>query len=110
MNYLDFIETMRALPHFREFGCVKCGTRHRVHILAWGFDCVKCKIRHKTRREGSIGTEIQDAIDAVLAWAEKEEGKDEVQRILAWRAKMNEEEPDEDPPARGGGAAQSRSR
>jgi ribosomal protein L37AE/L43A len=68
MDYYKVIEEIESLKHFRNICCPECGHQHRVHILQIGLICSKCKKSMKLRGFASIGSEIQDVIDAVLEW------------------------------------------
>jgi hypothetical protein len=68
MSYTDVLEDIEKLPHYREFVCRRCGHKQNIYILTIQTDCEKCKTRSKLRRYAAIGSEIEDVIDAVLAW------------------------------------------
>ena len=76
----DIISEIEHLPHFHTFKCQACSTDIRVHALQIYAECPRCKRRHKCRSLGAIGSEIQDVIDAVLAWAGRGEEFDAVMR------------------------------
>lgn len=62
------IEEISALNHFREFKCADCNHEIKVHVLKIHAICPNCGAEKKCRGFGSIGTEIEDVIDAVLEW------------------------------------------
>jgi ribosomal protein L37AE/L43A len=68
MDYYEVIKEIESLKHFRDICCPECGHQHRVHILQIVLICSKCKKKMKLRGLASIGSEIQDVIDAVLEW------------------------------------------
>ncbi len=68
MSYPQIIEEINSLPHYREFTCKNCGLKQKVYILVIQGKCEQCGIIYKYRGFGSIGTEIEDVIDAVLEW------------------------------------------
>ena len=68
MSYTDVIERIEDLPHYRDFTCSHCGHRQRTYTLLIQVQCEKCNTRLKIRGHASIGAEIEDVIDAVLAW------------------------------------------
>ena len=65
----DVISEIEALEHFRSVDCYSCKESFRVHTLQIQVSCPHCGADMKCRAFGGIGTEIQDVIDAVLAWA-----------------------------------------
>lgn len=67
MSYTEIIEGIENLPHYREFTCRQCGHRQRVYSLVVRSHCEKCKTSVKLRRYAA-SPEIEDIIDAVLAW------------------------------------------
>ena len=62
----DPIEQIRTLPKTRPFTC--CGRTTNVSILQIYGQCPECGQNVKMRRLGSVGSEIEDVIDAVLEW------------------------------------------
>jgi predicted RNA-binding Zn-ribbon protein involved in translation (DUF1610 family) len=76
----DIISEIERLPHFRPVKCTECSTEIRVQALQIYAECPKCGFRHKCRGFAAIGGEVQDVIDAVLAWAGEEESFDAVMR------------------------------
>ena len=64
----DIIEEIKLLPHFTDVECPNCKERIRLHTLQIQANCPYCGLGFKHRGYGSIGTEIQDVIDAVLEW------------------------------------------
>jgi len=81
------ITEIEKLPHFSTFKCNDCSAEVRVHALQIYATCPQCGAQRKCRASGAVGTEIQDVIDAVLAWAGQGESFDAVmkqrQKILA---------------------------
>jgi len=65
----DIISEIERLPHFHTMNCSGCSTGLRVHALQIYANCPKCGLRHKCRGFAATGSETQDVIDAVLAWA-----------------------------------------
>ena len=76
----DVIQEIEKLPHFHTLKCPACSTDIRVHALEIYAECPKCGLRHKCRGLAAIGSEIQDVIDAVLAWAGRGEEFEAVMR------------------------------
>jgi len=68
MSYTDVIKDIENLPHYREYTCRQCGHKQWVYSLVIQSPCEKCGTRSKLRRYASIGSEIEDVIDTVLAW------------------------------------------
>ncbi len=68
MREFNEFEALENLPHYREFTCPMCGHKQEVYILLIHINCEQCNFRGKLRGHGSIGTEIEDVIDAVLGW------------------------------------------
>jgi hypothetical protein len=68
MSYTAVLEDIEELPHYREFFCRHCGHKQNVYILTIQSECENCKTRSKLRRYTALGAEIEDVIDAVLAW------------------------------------------
>jgi hypothetical protein len=81
------ISEIERLPHFRTFKCRDCSGAIRVHALQIYALCPQCGVQHKCRSFSAVGTELEDVIDAVLAWAGDGEAFDAVmkrrQQILA---------------------------
>lgn len=76
----DIISEIEQLPHFDCIKCTGCAAEIRVHVLQIYADCPACGRQTKCRSFGGIGTEIQDVIDAVLAWAGEGEAFDAVMK------------------------------
>lgn len=76
----DVIGEIQQLPHFHTLKCDGCSTEIRVHALQIYAECPRCSRRHKCRSFGAVGTEIQDVIDAVLAWSGRGEEFDAVMK------------------------------
>lgn len=68
MPHTDVLEDIESLPHYREYVCPRCGHDNEEYVLIIQANCEKCDLRVKLRGFASIGTEIEDVIDAVLAW------------------------------------------
>src|SRR3972149_10897715 len=68
MSYTDVIKDIENLSHYREYICSQCGQKQKIYILRIHAGCEKCGARSKLRGFASIGSEIEDVIDAVLAW------------------------------------------
>ena len=81
----EVIAEIESLEHFRFVDCSSCGEQVRIHVLQIHVDCPNCGAEMKCRAFGGIGTEIQDVIDAVLAWAGEGE---EFQAVLARRQQI----------------------
>jgi hypothetical protein len=62
------IEDITNLPHYREFICNQCGHKQRAYSLVVQTHCENCKTTLKLRGYAAIGSEVEDVIDAVLAW------------------------------------------
>jgi ribosomal protein S27E len=71
MSYIKAIEDIQNLPHYYEFTCSKCEHRQKVYALQIHDKCEQCGTEYKFRGVVPIGTEIEDVIDAVLAWLGK---------------------------------------
>lgn len=71
MSYAKIIEEIQKLPRYYEYTCSKCGHTQKVYALLIHGKCEQCGTEYKFRGVGSIGTEIEDVIDAVLAWLGK---------------------------------------
>jgi hypothetical protein len=82
MSYIDCIEDIKKLSHYREYICSNCGYKQTVYILIIQKDCEKCGEQGKLRRYESIGAETEDIIDAVLDWLGK--GK-EFKDAMDWK-------------------------
>ena len=76
----SIISEIEQLPHFRSFECGGCSSELRVHALQIYADCPKCARHHKCRSFAAVGSEIQDVIDAVLAWSGRGEEFDAVMK------------------------------
>ncbi len=68
MSYTNVIEDIQKLPHFRDFTCNQCGNKQKVYSLSLNIECKNCKAQSKSRGYASIGSEVEDVIDAVLEW------------------------------------------
>ena len=68
MSYTDVLERIEALPHYRTITCSQCGHTQRFYSLLVNADCEECHTHFKLRSFVSIGGEIEDVVDAVLAW------------------------------------------
>ena len=68
MSYSDIIQRIENLEHFRQVKCPACKEKQRFYILDIHGSCSTCGTKLKLRGLGSIGTEIEDVIDAVLEW------------------------------------------
>ena len=68
MSYADVIECIENLPRFRTFTCKQCGNEQQVYSLLIHANCQKCQARVKLRGYASLGSEIEDVLDAALAW------------------------------------------
>jgi transcription elongation factor Elf1 len=68
MSFANLIDMINKLAHERKFICPKCGRRSVVSILSIYADCPQCSTRLKLRGYGAIGDEVEDVVDAVLAW------------------------------------------
>jgi hypothetical protein len=69
MSLNNIIDEIAKLPHFQSYQCSICGYTVQYHVLQINAVCPGCGLESKVRGHGSIGTEIQDIIDAVLEWA-----------------------------------------
>lgn len=72
MSYTSVIEEIENLPHYREYVCKRCGHPQQVYSLTIQTSCNKCGLQTKLRGYGSIGSEVEDVIDAVLGWLGKD--------------------------------------
>jgi len=81
----DVIAEIEALEPFNTLECGDCKRQIRVHALQIYANCPQCSSEIKCRSFGAIGTEIQDVIDAVLAWARTDE---ELDALLARRQEI----------------------
>lgn len=68
MSYTQTIEDIQDLPHYREYTCHNCGHKQNAFVLLIQRECEQCGTRSKLRRYASVGTEIEDVVDAVLEW------------------------------------------
>ena len=68
LSYIDCIEDINKLPHYREYACKNCGHKQKAYILIIDAECEKCGQRGKLRRYASLGAETEDLIDVVLDW------------------------------------------
>jgi len=73
MSYSKVIDKIGHVPHYREFICGECGTKQSAYSLLIQTNCQKCNARVKLRGYGALGSEVEDVIDAVLAWIGKGE-------------------------------------
>jgi predicted RNA-binding Zn-ribbon protein involved in translation (DUF1610 family) len=71
---------IEELAHFSVIACKGCAAELRVHVLQIYAQCPQCGASNKCRAFGGIGTEIQDVVDAVLAWAGDGENFDAVMK------------------------------
>jgi transcription elongation factor Elf1 len=67
MSYTKVIEDIENLPHYREYTCRQCGHKQKAYILVVNSRCEQCGVCGKLRRYAA-SPEIEDVIDAVLAW------------------------------------------
>jgi predicted RNA-binding Zn-ribbon protein involved in translation (DUF1610 family) len=74
------ISEIELLQHFLTFRCKECPAEIRVHALQIYAVCPQCGLQHKCRSFGAIGTELEDVIDAVLAWSGEGETFEAVMR------------------------------
>jgi DNA-directed RNA polymerase subunit RPC12/RpoP len=68
MSFSNLISMISKLSHERTFVCPKCGRHGVVGILSMYVDCPQCSTRLKLRGYGAIGDDVEDVVDAVLAW------------------------------------------
>lgn len=68
MSFTKVIEEIENLPHYREYICKHCGHRQKIYSLTIQTKCGICGKPTKLRGFGSLGSEVEDVIDAVLAW------------------------------------------
>ena len=68
MSYTEVIDEIQTLPHYREYTCRKCGHNQKVFILKIQSICEQCGRECKFRGFAPIGSELEDVIEAVLAW------------------------------------------
>lgn len=80
MAYLEIINEIQKLPHYREFTCSKCGKKQQVFMLIIHGECVQCGTNYKYRGIAPIGSEVEDVIDAVLEWIGKGDDFDEAMK------------------------------
>lgn len=71
MSYTNVIKDIENLPHYREYVCKQCGHQQQIYSLFIQANCEKCGTQVKLRGYASIGSEIEDVIDAVLEWLGK---------------------------------------
>ena len=67
MSYINVMEDIQRLPHYREFTCKRCGHKQQVYSLLVQAQCERCNTPVKLRRY-SAAPEIEDVIDNVLSW------------------------------------------
>lgn len=67
-NNIDIIDEINRLPRFRKYTCHQCGHEQEVYTLEIYGICKSCGRKSKLRGFASMGTEIEDVIDAVLQW------------------------------------------
>ena len=70
---MDILKEIELLERWQHHKCA-CGTKFKTCTLKIHCVCPSCGIEEKQRAFGSIGTEAQDVIDAVLKWAGTGEG------------------------------------
>jgi ribosomal protein S27E len=68
MSYSELIEDIQNLPRYREVTCHECSHQQKVHTLVIQLQCNNCGTTLKLRGYAAIGSEIEDVVDAVLAW------------------------------------------
>jgi ribosomal protein S27E len=68
MSYINVIEDIETLSHYREYKCKNCGHNQKAYVLTIQEKCEKCGQIGKLRGYSAIGSEIEDVVDAVLAW------------------------------------------
>jgi DNA-directed RNA polymerase subunit RPC12/RpoP len=68
MAYSDVISHIEGLPRYREYVCPTCGHNQRAYALVIQANCEECGARVKLRGYAAVGSEVEDVIDAVLAW------------------------------------------
>jgi hypothetical protein len=68
MTYTEIIQDVESLPHYRSVTCREGGHQQEFYILEVQGQCESCKRKFKLRGYAGIGSEIEDVIDAVLAW------------------------------------------
>jgi len=82
MSYLKIIEDINALPRYRKYTCSKCGYTQRVYVQIIHGECKQCGVKYRFRGIAPIGSEVEDVIDAVLAWL----GQDgEFEDAMEWK-------------------------
>lgn len=84
MSYTDVIEEIENLPHYREYTCKHCNHKQKIYSLTIQAECKLCKKTIKLRGFGSVGSEIEDVVDTVLAWL----GTDNEFRLAMERKQM----------------------
>ncbi len=82
MSYIDCIEDIKKMPHYREYVCSNCGHKQKAYILIIQQKCEKCGEKAKLRGYESLGAETEDIIDTVLDWIGKGE---EFKNALEWK-------------------------
>jgi hypothetical protein len=68
MSYTAAIDEIEGLPYYREYKCPRCSYEQKAYILAIQANCNNCDRPVKLRGYASLGSEIEDVVDAVLAW------------------------------------------
>ena len=92
MSYWSVMQEIEALPHYREYVCLKCNHKQNALVLLIQHNCENCGERYKMRSYGSIGTEVEDVIDSVLDWMGEGEILEEIMKWMQTRDSF----PDED--------------
>jgi primosomal protein N' len=87
MTHSQWLEDLQKLPHYREYTCSHCGHRQKAYVLEIQRDCDNCGTRAKLRGYVAIGTEIEDVIDAGLAWLATGE---DLQRALQRKQELDQ--------------------
>jgi len=88
MSYTYVIEQIEDLPRFREFTCTVCGHMQKAYALLIQTRCENCQEKLKLRGLASIGSEIEDVIDAVLVWLGEGE---ELESALKWKQVLDQD-------------------
>lgn len=73
MSYSTIIAEIESFAHFRAINCPHCNISQRHHVLQIHGQCASCGCKYRLRGQASIGSEIEDVIDAVLEWAGDDE-------------------------------------
>jgi hypothetical protein len=68
MSYSNVIDDIVELPHTRAWMCDACGSENKAYVLDVYAACGKCERKAKMRGYAAIGGEVEDVVDAVLAW------------------------------------------